>query len=151
MYIEGTNQFNAQYSTSPHFSLPLFQDVNNDGFNDVILGESPDSTSTAGAAYVVFGSESFSALNLDVSALDGTNGFKIEGTDAGDFAGTAVCGAGVCGKHELQELAGGNVFRLLIVAAAAAACISLLKKEKSVRVARASFPPSTTSSSPRPS
>lgn len=69
--------------------------MNNDGFDDVILGESPEFSTTAGAAYVVFGSESFSAVELDVSALDGTNGFKIQGTDAGDFAGTAVAGAGV--------------------------------------------------------
>ncbi|CAN0027680.1 unnamed protein product, partial [Ectocarpus sp. 8 AP-2014] len=95
--LDGTDGFRvtAEFSTGRlGYSVSGVGDVNNDGFNDVILGESPDSTSTAGAAYVVFGSESFSALNLDVSALDGTNGFKIEGTDAGDFAGTAVCGAG---------------------------------------------------------
>lgn len=46
----------------------------------------------------MFGSESFSTVELDVSALDGTNGFKIEGNDVGDFAGTAVAGAGVSGN-----------------------------------------------------
>lgn len=71
------------------------QDVNNDGFNDVILGESPEFSSTAGAAYVVFGSESFSFVDIDVSTLDGTNGFKIDGTDVGDYAGTSVASAGV--------------------------------------------------------
>ncbi|CAM9568036.1 unnamed protein product, partial [Hapterophycus canaliculatus] len=70
------------------------QDINNDGYNDVIVGESPEFTTTAGAAYVIFGAESFSTVSLDVSTLDGTNGFKIQGTDAGDFAGTAVAGAG---------------------------------------------------------
>lgn len=86
-----------RYRTRPDLfsSSALFQDVNNDGFKDVILGESPESSSTAGAAYVVFGSETFSAIELDVSALDGTNGFKIEGTDNGDYAGTAVAGVGV--------------------------------------------------------
>lgn len=69
--------------------------MNNDGFDDVILGESPELSTTAGAAYVVFGSESFSAAEVDVYALDGTNGFKIQGTDAGDYAGTSVAGAGV--------------------------------------------------------
>lgn len=73
------------------------QDINNDGYDDVILGESPEFTTNPGAAYVIFGSESFSAISLDVSALDGSNGFKIQGTDAGDFAGTAVSGAGVSG------------------------------------------------------
>lgn len=69
--------------------------MNNDGYTDVIIGESPEFTSTAGAAYVFFGSDDFSATSLDVSALDGTNGFKIEGTEAGDYAGTSVAGAGV--------------------------------------------------------
>lgn len=77
------------------FSSSEFQDVNDDGFKDIILGESPESSSTAGAAYVVFGSEAFSTIELDISALDGTNGFKIEGTDNGDYAGTAVAGVGV--------------------------------------------------------
>ena len=81
--------------TQRDFFPTACQDVNNDGFKDVILGESPQSASTAGAAYIVFGSESFSAIDLDVSALDGTNGFKIEGTDDGDYAGTAVAGVGV--------------------------------------------------------
>lgn len=71
------------------------QDVNNDGFNDVVIGESPEYSSTAGAAYVVFGSATFADIDLDVSPLDGTNGFKIEGSDSGDYAGTSVAGAGV--------------------------------------------------------
>lgn len=47
----------------------------------------------------MFGSESFSAIEMDVSALDGTNGFKLAGTDAGDYAGTAVAGAGVSAER----------------------------------------------------
>lgn len=78
-----------------YFSSFDTQDVDNDGFADVIFGESPEFSSTAGAAYVIFGSETFSFLDIDVASLDGTNGFKIEGDDAGDFAGTSVAGAGV--------------------------------------------------------
>lgn len=75
--------------------LAFEQDVNNDGFNDIILGDPPADSSTTGAAYVVYGSESFSFSRLDVSDLDGTNGFKIEGTDEGENSGTSVAGAGV--------------------------------------------------------
>lgn len=32
---------------------------------------------------------------MDVLNLDGTNGFKVEGRDAGDYAGTSVGAAGV--------------------------------------------------------
>ena len=95
------------------------QDVNNDGYDDVIIGESPELTTTAGAAYVVFGSESFSALELDVSALDGTNGFKIEGSDAGDYAGSAVAGAGVSGGFVLRCLHSSVCPRAAVAAAAA--------------------------------
>lgn len=83
------------YEYAPARALCPGQDVNNDGFNDVILGESPEYSSTAGAAYVIFGSETFSFDDFDVSALDGTNGFKVEGADVGDYAGTSVAGAGV--------------------------------------------------------
>ena len=76
-------------------SLLTPQDVNNDGFKDIIIGESPEFSSTAGAAYVVFGSEAFYFTNLDVSELNGNNGFRIQGSDVGDYAGTSVAGAGV--------------------------------------------------------
>lgn len=92
------------------------QDVNNDGFKDIILGESPASSSTAGAAYVVFGSETFSATGLDVSALDGTNGFKIEGADAGDYAGTAVAGVGVSMVLKAIDFSVGYQVCLLLIA-----------------------------------
>ena len=40
-----------------------------------------------GESYVVFGSDGRFAASLDLSALDGTNGFVIDGIDAGDYSG----------------------------------------------------------------
>lgn len=71
--------------------------MDNDGFKDVVIGESPEFGATAGAAYVVFGFESLHYADLDVSKLDGVNGFRVEGSNAGDYAGTSVAGAGVRG------------------------------------------------------
>ncbi len=69
-------------------------DMNDDGFDDVIVGASDadGNGSGSGAAYVVFGS-SVPAAMVELGALDGTNGFKITGAAAGDQAGASVSGA----------------------------------------------------------
>ena len=60
-------------------------DVNGDGIDDVIIGATgkDDGGSNAGAAYVVFGKTTWGAT-ASLSALDGTNGFQINGEAAGD-------------------------------------------------------------------
>ena len=74
-------------------------DINGDGLDDIIVG-AYNADSGAGETYVVFGSElwttiwSFSHPDMDLSELDGGNGFLIEGVDAGDSSGKTVAGAG---------------------------------------------------------
>ncbi len=71
-------------------------DVNGDGFDDVIIG-APNAGSnynTYGESYLVFGTDAGFAPSIELSALDGTNGFRIEGVDDNDLSGTAVSGAG---------------------------------------------------------
>jgi hypothetical protein len=43
---------------------------------------------------VVFGSGSGFAASLDLSTLDGSNGFRLDGIDAGDSSGRSVSNAG---------------------------------------------------------
>ncbi len=72
-------------------------DVNGDGFDDVIVGTlytSPDGRTGAGESYVVFGAADGFPAGLDPAALDGGNGFVVQGAEAYDYAGTAVSGAG---------------------------------------------------------
>ena len=72
-------------------------DVNGDGYGDFIVGAgaaSPNGVNAAGAAYVVFGKASGFPTTLDLSSLDGTNGFKISGATAGDGVGSSVATAG---------------------------------------------------------
>ncbi len=71
-------------------------DVNGDGFADVIVGDSGDDTggTNAGAAFVIFGKSGPFAADLDVSALNGANGFKLTGEVAGGVLGQQVSGAG---------------------------------------------------------
>ena len=71
-------------------------DVNGDGFADLIVGAAmPIRTAVdSGASYVVFGKAAGFAANLDLSTLDGTNGFKLSGAAAGDQCGFSVASAG---------------------------------------------------------
>ena len=56
---------------------------------------------------MVFGSASGFAPNLNLSDLDGTNGFKIDGGAASDFGGLAVASAGDLNGDGLADLVVG--------------------------------------------
>ena len=88
-------------------------DINGDGFDDVIIGArsaDPNGNSNAGESYVVFGAiGGFSAV-LDLFALNGTNGFKINGIDSNDVSGSAVSGAGDVNGDGIDDLIVGANF-----------------------------------------
>ncbi len=72
-------------------------DVNNDGISDVIIGANladPDSTSTAGESYVVFGSNAGFTTSIELSALSGADGLTLPGNNINDISGTSVDGIG---------------------------------------------------------
>ena len=62
-------------------SVSAAGDVNGDGFDDLIIGATAPipTASDSGASYVVFGKASGFAANLNLSTLDGSNGFKLSG------------------------------------------------------------------------
>jgi len=93
--LDGTNGFSiagtgffARLST-----VSAAGDVNGDGIDDFIVGEIGQSSDT-GRSYVIFGTDQGFETNFDLSTLDGTNGFVIEGAVAGDALGTDVGGVG---------------------------------------------------------
>ncbi len=72
-------------------------DVNGDGIADLIVGTSDASTpggTISGAAYVVFGKSTPWAATFDLTTVNGTNGFRLDGANAFDRAGMAVSSAG---------------------------------------------------------
>ena len=74
-------------------------DVNGDGYDDLIIGAwlaDPNGDSQAGETYLVYGGASAPGTDgvLDLSALDGTNGFILNGIDEGDRSGRSVSSAG---------------------------------------------------------
>ena len=71
-------------------------DVNGDGFGDLLIGAdgADPNGSASGASYVVFGQAGGFDANLNLSTLNGSNGFKINGEAAGDGSGISVSAAG---------------------------------------------------------
>ena len=90
--VEGFKIYGASFFENSGYSVGNAGDFNGDGFDDLIIGAS-GTNSDAGAAYVVFGTPSGFTTDLNLGSLDGTNGFRLDGTEL-DLAGTSVVGAG---------------------------------------------------------
>ncbi|MEG4626287.1 integrin alpha, partial [Microcoleus sp. w1-18aA5] len=98
--LNGSNGFAingiAAYDQSGR-SVSSAGDVNGDGFDDLIIGArfaDPNGIFEAGQSYVVFGSNSGFGAGLNLSTLDGSNGFAINGIAADDRSGYSVSRAG---------------------------------------------------------
>ena len=78
------------------FAVSAAGDVNGDGFADILIGayRRDVNGASAGATYVVFGRGSGFDANLNLSTLNGSNGFEINGEVAGDLSGRAVSASG---------------------------------------------------------
>ena len=93
--LDGTNGFRIDginNSDRSGISVSGAGDVNDDGISDLIIGGY--GPSSAGKSYMVFGQPGGLGSSLDLSGLNGTNGFRIDGMDGGDVAGYSVSGAG---------------------------------------------------------
>ena len=78
-------------------SVAAAGDVNGDGFDDLIIGASgfdPPGASDAGASYVLYGKATGWAASILLSSLNGANGFRLDGAQAGDVSGSSVASAG---------------------------------------------------------
>ena len=80
-------------------------DINGDGFDDILLGAANANPlgDQTGASYLVFGKAGNFAPILELSRLDGSNGFALHGENPGDRAGVAVSGAGDINKDGLAD------------------------------------------------
>jgi VCBS repeat-containing protein len=96
---DGFKIFGAADYDRSGYSVSAAGDVNGDGLADLIVGAinaSPDGTARTGIAYVVFGQSGNTLQSLDLAstALDGSNGFQIDGVADMDWAGMSVSNAG---------------------------------------------------------
>ena len=70
-------------------SVSMTGDINGDGIADMVIGSSYGPVARNGLAYVVFGHGGAQG-DLNLTSLDGTNGFKIIGGSYGDQLGASV-------------------------------------------------------------
>jgi hypothetical protein len=78
-------------------------DINADGLADLIIG-APGAANDAGEAYVVFGQAGGFAADIDLGALNGGTGFRINGTTAGDGLGQSVRGVGDVNGDRINDI-----------------------------------------------
>ena len=107
--LNGTNGFIlngiAAYDQSGN-SVSSAGDVNGDGIDDLIIGAfgAEPNGSYSGQSYVVFGNSTGFSATLDLSTLNGTNGFILNGIAARDYSGTSVSSAGDVNGDGIDDL-----------------------------------------------
>ena len=79
------------------YSVSTAGDVNGDGFDDLIVsakGAATPNGDDSGSSYVVFGQASGFSAAMNLSTLNGSNGFRLDGVAADDQSGKSVSTAG---------------------------------------------------------
>ncbi|HAA30173.1 MAG TPA: hypothetical protein DCE56_23925, partial [Cyanobacteria bacterium UBA8553] len=82
-------------------------DINGDGFDDMIIGAyiANSNGNHSGASYVVFGGSYVGySGSIDLSTLDGSNGFAIDGIASFGWTGFSVSGAGDINNDGFDDL-----------------------------------------------
>lgn len=95
--LNGTNGFRINADVTSFRRAAGAGDINGDGFDDLILGDSGATANglpRAGQAFVVYGRSTGFSSELDLTTLDGSNGFRIDGIASGSYLGHSVSGAG---------------------------------------------------------
>ncbi|MBL6704779.1 MAG: FG-GAP repeat protein, partial [Planctomycetaceae bacterium] len=109
--LDGENGFRIIGVDSAHrtgFAISAAGDVNGDGIDDLLVGsggESVNGIQYSGDTYVIFGNSSDAfEPTVELSSLDGTSGFRIDGESAYDFSGRSVAAAGDVNGDGIDDL-----------------------------------------------
>ncbi|MEH1787453.1 MAG: Ig-like domain-containing protein [Nostoc sp.] len=81
-------------------------DINGDGIDDLIISTpfADPNGDRSGQSYVVFGNKSGFSSSLNLSSLNGSNGFIINGIATDDFSGYSVSSAGDINSDGIDDL-----------------------------------------------
>ncbi len=89
-------------------------DFNGDGIDDLLISapnaRNEKGQQSAGQSYVIFGSDSGFSATVDLSNLDGTNGFVINGLNRGDRLGQSISEGGDVNGDGLSDILLGAPF-----------------------------------------
>nr|MDZ8132359.1 hypothetical protein [Nostoc sp. DedQUE07] len=114
--LNGTNGFlinGVEEGVFLNGSVSNAGDINNDGIDDLIIwgpSANSDGKSYLGQTYVVFGGTNLGSNgSLNLSSLDGTNGFFINGITGADFSGESVSNAGDINNDGIDDLIIGAI------------------------------------------
>ncbi len=105
--LDGDNGFRIDGVASNDYagnSVASIGDVNGDGYADVFVGAAYAGAGNEGAGYVVFGKAGGFSGTLALSAIDGTNGFRLDGAAASGYAGRIVSAAGDVNGDGLDDM-----------------------------------------------
>ncbi|MBT3203232.1 MAG: hypothetical protein HN349_02860, partial [Gammaproteobacteria bacterium] len=107
--LNGSNGFilKSVNNDKTGFSVSSAGDVNGDSIDDLIIGAycaDPDSKLCAGESYVVFGRSTPWPDEIELSSLDGSNGFVLKGINQGDSSGISVSNAGDVNDDGIGDL-----------------------------------------------
>ena len=98
---------NGQDKDQSGFFVSKAGDINGDGIADLIIGArdgNPNNKEFAGRAYVVFCKEGDMGDNFNLSDLNGSNGFTINGIGALDNAGWSVSDLGDINDDGIDDI-----------------------------------------------
>ncbi len=111
--LDGSNGFRLEGESandSSGLSVSSAGDINSDGFDDVIVGafSADPNGESSGSSYVIFGKASGFDASLNLSDLDGGNGFRMDGISAFDRLGFSVSDAGDVNGDGFDDLIVGT-------------------------------------------
>ncbi|TFF22006.1 hypothetical protein E3C22_15265 [Jiella endophytica] len=107
--LDGSNGFRLDGAAAYDYagwSVSSAGDINGDGIDDLIVSapHASNNGTSSGSSYVVFGTNTGFDATLDFAALDGSNGFRLDGGAASDTSGSSVSAAGDVNGDGIDDL-----------------------------------------------